>query len=358
MSNIALEHRAMFSKKERRTFTGLRNGPLANVEKRREAFARDAARRRLGADNYDIDLLAHAIDYKDAHTVKKAVHQAAQWIRRQLAGPSNRAKGIRRYVMVSEPLGNGFKSPHWLMHVLAQDIKQWPDAFVRISNLGNKMPALITRHGIRDFVYLDDATYSGNQILEMIDDFADGAERILALRPRDGPINVYIGVGFATGLAKARIQELCQDKIEESQGRLRIHFHASVMFKSIHRIKNALDRDDFRSMWLRNEMDNAPSMSVLAHKVPNKISVPFHVSYALADLATPPYKMIKQRPQAHTNAYWNEGRANGQRVRYFVHPQRNVAYIDVNGRLRRAPSLNKPRANSTQTSTAKRKNRL
>lgn len=317
---------------------------VLNNAVRRNLIRRQALKERLTQN--DADFLAEAIDYKSAANVDDAIGQAANWVKRKV--------GDREYALVvigggSEDIGSG----EWLAHRAIESIGHWPAAVVSSEEDFDQA----YQSGIRTFVGLEDATYSGSDATKTIQFYQSFIDQLTPPRARR-----YVHFYLACGFASARARQLIDKSLASLKKGTNAEFYACRSLKPFLEFRDAVlalpSRQQRRVVRFLNHVtypnqkgasytsyepiiDPKPSMrfysmpgsmSMLAHKVPNYASFPSKLGSILEPRLVPPYKKKIVRPTPPVHAYSKNG------ARYHVHPMPNnwyhhAAFTNAQGEL-------------------------
>lgn len=281
----------------------------------------------------NIPALVRGIDYKSSSNVAHAIDAAAAWLKRKV--------GSRPYAIVAYS-SRGMKSDTWLAPRVVEAIGRMPEALVPLVETTGLSPESRRARlaGVKAFVYLDDATYSGEQLEEV-------AGKFLGMRRAGGPAwadaKLYMAVGFASPHALARLQVV--------QGAGAVEVHAAGTMRTLHNLFEGIRSPETANRISKfltslNPFDPSAfsklgrSMGVLAHKVPDEMSIPEPLSLVLSDTSVrPPY----DARLGFLNRAWSPVRSysrNGTRYVLFVHAD-GTTYTRVGYALNRAGRLRK-----------------
>jgi hypothetical protein len=285
----------------------------------KDALTRNDVRAAVARYVGEHEVLKH-LNYKSAKDVKAALNRAASLVKNEV--------GSARYALVVESNQgvNDVKSTHWLAEVLARKLGRWPDAVVTVDSM-----VAVMRRGIRTFVYFDDGMYSGSQVRYVIRTFQADASSLRAdqITPRTRP-RLLVALGFVSGAGMGMLKE---GGFLRGSNKHEVRLLAGGRF---HNVPNSL-REDY--------LENSHALSVLAHKLPNLVSIPPWLYHSLRGLFPfEPYKVLYNTrnppPTGYSKAYWARA-PDGARIRYFVKGPLHEAFANVGGRLERRANLNK-----------------
>ena len=262
------------------------------------------------------DLLAKGINYRPAAEVEKALADSFAWLGSSLGG--------RPYALIMEPHDETRRAPfrgtHWLAHKVVRGIGYAPTMFISKDMVDPLRIRPAYNKGVRDFVFFDDGTYSGEYVMQIIRTFND-----VTLYLKD--VRLHLATGFASPKARALVGQA-----QTTARRLgSMKFYSPQTMKNVRSFLESVPanrRDKLRRLLTADELDfhdarravrearrqKTPSpefklppasanlaaqmrlldkpMTVLAHKVPNAVSVPGFITALLDQHHTAPYKKV------------------------------------------------------------------
>jgi hypothetical protein len=269
------------------------------------------------------------IDYKTAAKVKAALNL--------VAGVVKTAIGKRKYAMLVESTFGTLKSTHWLTEVFASKMGRWPDAVVALSEVADMRAVM--RRGIRTFVYFDDGMYSGSQVSQAIRAFEQAASGLRAneiTHHRNRP-RLYVALGFASQVGAATLGRRHPVLWSSDKKKYTVQVFSGDLFADIPNSDRA-----------KLEVLPLQTLSLLAHKLPNSVSIPAWLVKALGDTyPKAPYKKVynyregTSPPNGYTRAYWARlpNARMHNRIRFFVKGSEHKAFVNVGGQLVRRANL-------------------
>lgn len=264
----------------------------------------------------DVDALARGINYKNARDVRRAVDDAAQWLKRQV--------GDKPYAILTYEDTDKFKSGDWLAPRIVQAIGRWPAVVLPKDDLDDER-ARLERLGVKTFVYLDDATYSGTQIEELMDDFDSDAPPGAKL---------FVAAGFASKQAR--------NLVTPRANHPRLAFYAPGTLRQVDNFLGTLPnaaRTRVANLFANSFHNFATTLAAMAHKVPDEMSFPNALGYHLAKaVPEPPYKRSTMEPNVEYGRTYQHGgvrymsmkRKGNRRWRHvaFTYSRRRPVVVD------------------------------
>jgi hypothetical protein len=234
----------------------------------------DAAVARTISDAADAAHVARALEYRSAAEVKAAVYKAAHHLALQVRD--------RPYAMFVNELTprDTLKSTHWLTPIAAKIIGRWPEVVVTLNDVTAGVQEAL-RHGVQDFVTLDDASYSGTQFFQSM------MPRLTSTLGAH-PASLHIAVGFATPYVRTRMKALAATPPRPLR---RLTFYAAA---TIPNLEDAV-REDVRERQ-HDALGGAAAITVMAHKLPDDLSFPDELAQSIRRVAprfrNAPYKDV------------------------------------------------------------------
>lgn len=281
----------------------------------------------------DIDAIVRGVNYKSSANVERALGQSLAWLKRSV--------GTRKYAIVTYQVGPRLKSNQWLAPRVVEAIGRAPEAVLPLMPVNTLMRRKDRLRDVDAFVYLDDASYSGSQLLEVADMFKD-------VRKAGGaawePKRLYMAVGFLSPVAEQTLREAREGLTpNEARG---VELFAPGGMRTLEQfyknLESANNLNNAARARIRAFMQGSSggrlggSVAILAHKVPNAWSIPGSLSRAL-DAGKEHYKVepaFARRGMTPVRAYARNG------TRYVVFQNRSgnevhrVGYaLDASGRL-------------------------
>lgn len=285
----------------------LQTAEVANTN--RSVFL-NAIRRNAGASLTEAQLsrIVDAIDYKSAANMHKHLDQATTWLRQKVRGrPYALAVGMSE-------LNSSFKSSEWLMRRAIQGIGSWPAAFLPAGDdyLEYRDYLDAMKAGIKVFVVFDDAVYSGSDMFrKFAASFKTALQQMKRERRSTRGLALYQAAGYFSnapqavrGLAglKSGIRSLDDHVVVEffAPGRMRstANFLASLPAPNRKAIAAYLyGMDDINNMYDTNNLQslNQTTMTMLASKVPDRVSFQRKLGDLLKQHVPSPYKRLGRK---------------------------------------------------------------
>lgn len=279
------------------------NAPLSRTQF--QALVRTVARKQsdnwnAGLTGNNVEALARGVNYKDGRNVRRAIGDATTWLKRRV--------GDKPYALISSDDGSydahrptRFKSDEWLAPQAVKAIGRWP-AVVVPDGWGG-VNARLRRTGVNTFVYIDDATYSGTQIVDVIKTFRKHAPPASKL---------FVAVGFAS----KRARDLISQAADTSAG---VAFYVSSDMSNVEGFLATLPNNQAKKRMMdflkvgreyNEQFVRRLSFAVMAHKVPDNISFPVVVGARGLGrvMRKPPYKRSTMDPTLEFGqAYEHDG---------------------------------------------------
>ena len=257
--------------------------------------------------------LAKGINYRSAAEVKQALANSATWLHSSLGG--------RQYALILETHNprSQYRGTHWLAHKAIEGIGHAPATFLSKDMLVDPLRVLPAyKKGVRDFVFFDDGTYSGQFVLQIIRPFYKLAEHFANIR-------LFVATGFASPVARTLVATAQKASARPNavkfyspqtmktvgdfiatlppnrRGRLsRLmmareddFYEAEDAVKNAHRRSLPSPTYKLPSVNLATQFKQLKQpMTVLAHKVPNSVSVPGFITALLERHHKAPYKKL------------------------------------------------------------------
>ena len=240
--------------------------------------------------------LADALNYKSANQVRHALQKAMHWLRQSI--------GNRKYgYFIFEPLkmkadGPKYASQTWLAPTTIETIGRWP-AITFDESMTPGIVARAVKAGVLNYVMLDDATYSGEQLVRGISTFEELAEKVHKLTGKK--IRLFVAVGFANPAVHTDLKQYFNYSYA-----FELNFYSAGTVKPLGNLSNkwipwspktmtayVYGNSPYMSIGNNN---TRKSLTVLAHKVPNFVSIPDAISHVLSKRIKTPYKSIRALP--------------------------------------------------------------
>lgn len=301
---------------------GIRPRNVLSRQRLRAGLREHASRTQL--DDRDVQLIANGIDYKRARDIKRALQTAIMWLKRKV--------GAKPYALMVHTYDNraGLKSSHWLAPKATRGIGRWPAIFV-----GNKYEEFQEAYdmGVRTFVVLEDASYSGSDLANSAVVFSDF---VSASRATDAKL--FMAVAYAAPAAKDTVAWVIRTNRLEKQ----VEFFAPRTMRMTQDFLNSLPknrRERIAAFMFGQYPDSGEPFAIMAHKVPNGLSFPQAIGSAFYNDMVPLYKHVKFNAGKATAVRNHSARhVNSKTGRpLVVHRDGNkvLRYRDVGGRLER-----------------------
>ena len=294
-----------------------------------------------GLETNDVDLLSDAINYKSVQNINDAFAKAGAWLKKSVGSlPYAVAKGDAH---ISPPkLG----SEEWMMHKAIEAIGRWPTTFLTLSY----PPELIRAYnaGVRSLVVFDDAAYSGMNAAGWIRSFAESLQKVPIMIRRS--MYLYVAFGYISPQADHFLKKVLDDLPKF----VHVQVFAPKMFKStgesLRNIHDAPKQQQNRIVKFLSEfinsygvtsqypIDHYPTMSMLAHKVPNMVSFPQKLGRMFSPHLVPPYKHVQPDLAAAPLHVYSKGGLRYHVRRHGNNRYHHTAYKNVRGHLEAVPS--------------------
>lgn len=300
----------------------LRDVRISNVLSKQDMQRLIAERSGLSANN--AKSISNAIDYKNAANVRDKLARAIRWLRGMV--------GDKDYAIMAKPPGvsrgpnNSFfmkvKSDIWLMHKVIDGIKRWPAAFT--TNTPDSMMQAY-KAGARAFVLMDDASYSGTYLNDSILPFIMFLKSHKWTSEHPAP-HMYVAAAYASPLAINKIADLASIAPKH----VHVYFPGSMKITAdyIKGLPNNV-RQRVSKFILAGPHDAHTTLAMMAHKVPNFLSFPKELGYALNKSLKPPYKQLLVNIPL-----LKESTRNGKKVLHKYANEQTRVFRNNRGRLR------------------------
>lgn len=308
---------------------------VTKASMKRRILGYNIVKRNLNSGNLtkaDIHAIFNALDYKSVADFEAAIRKAGLWLRAQVRRrPYALLMSQHSPMSLNSPDGR-FKSVHWLAHKAVESIGRWP-ALTTQSSKHELLKAY--ELGIRTFVHLDDASYSGSDMYSLILRFAS------TFRNSEN-VWLFIAAGYVSPFAQTT---LIKAEIASLPQHIHVRFYAPKSLKMTSEFLNSLPTNqrervtrflerDLNGNYNKNPVRNKP-FAMLAHKIPNNVSFAPGLVYLIGELVQPPYKDLNYyNDNAMIDWYYNK---NGMRHYVFLNNNKkkykHVAHKNVRGKL-------------------------
>lgn len=234
--------------------------------------------------NDNVRALARGVNYKSAREVRKAIQMATMWLRSAIRQ--------KRYAVLIQAFRGTTKSSHWMAAKLARGVGRLPSAVVPYNAVEEALTRfrLALHQGVRTFVALEDGSYSGSDLVNIVTAFGQLVKQSGNVGGDDAVL--YVAVGFASQRARSQVaRAIATTGIPRRQ----IHFYAPKGMTSVRDFVQAQTGGTRNrlSRLLHDNMEKNKAMTIMAHKVPNSVSVPNFFALALASNHPSPYQDVR-----------------------------------------------------------------
>jgi hypothetical protein len=245
---------------------------LKNIKKNNVRSVFDTWAQKLELPRETKNALFKQLDVRGSAEFKNAISSCIQWLANHK---------LNKYAMIVEMSGEELKSSTWLAPPVIEGLKKLgipgPSIIIPCNQrrLNQKAVKQALDDGIKTFIHVDDAVYSGWQKADMVEDLADTVKHLY-----------YNGVRFLLAVAYSTKIGMKEIKSREKHS-LQLEIFSPITIPSRMRSFPSLSKK--MSDIIKN---GGPTMTILPHKVPNHASFgPKSLSSNLAArLPKPVYK--------------------------------------------------------------------
>ena len=262
--------KAIHSPEFKRSYYTLKNVKKENVYKAFDHWASS-----IDLPQATKNALRQQLNVRGSEEFKNAISKCIQWLADHK---------LKRYSLIVEIDGHVAKSSTWLAGPVIEGLKKRkiPGPFNIIpfykgSKVSGSMVEKAVAAGVKTFVHVDDAIYSGSQKGILIKQLSNIVRNLKI----GNYARLLIGAAYTTEVGKRYIESLVKPP-------LRLEFFAPHMIQS----RSPVSTSNKHKNIIKS---GGPTMTILSHKVPNAISFgPGPLSMALENaLPRPVYKSMK-----------------------------------------------------------------